>query len=307
MTYDPLMKYILTLIALLFLFQVQETNAAELPGLSVTHISASAGSIPLGAQRIPMLHLNMKQSCDRDVHIRTITIHHTGMGDTSDILKIYALEKDTRLTRGTTVQKNTASAVLRFHPPLTVPACTSRMISIAMDLASDAAAGSEHAFTLKSTEDIQTDGSTTLSQGVQQSVLTAKPKSTGSVTFTLLPESSRNVLFGDDRTLLRFSLRATSHATIQLDAMTFTNDGSARGTDISQLVVKKREGRHVSDVSASLTGDQVRLVFSSPFLLERNETQIFTLSGNVRASRRKTIEFTVAEPSDIEVHDVTRR
>jgi hypothetical protein len=228
------------------------------------------------------------------------------MGAVSDILKVYALENTSRLTRGATVQERNASAVLRFQPPLKVVACTSRTISVAVDVSPNAAAGSEHAFKVKSGKDFQSDTRVSFLSETKQGVITTKPKSVGLVTFTPLPTASRNVLFGTDRTLLRFSLKATSQTKMQVDAISFTNNGSARNTDIVQLSVKRRDGRLLSDVAATLTDDGVRLIFSTPFVLEKNETHVLTLSGNVTASRRRTIDFTVSEPGDIETREAPR-
>ncbi len=60
----------------------------------------------------------------------------------------------------------------------------------------------------------------------------------------------------------------------------------------------------MSDTSTSLNEATIRITFSSPFIIQRNQSQMLLLLGDVTASKRKTIRLTVQEQSDIESHSV---
>ena len=59
----------------------------------------ASSTIARGAQRVPVLNLNMKASCDGGaISVESITVVHAGKGPESDILRIYALENGKRVS-----------------------------------------------------------------------------------------------------------------------------------------------------------------------------------------------------------------
>jgi len=271
--------------------------------LSVTQTPTTIGSVPVGGSRIPMLTLTLQASCAAPVSIRTLTVHHKGMGATDDIERVYLLEGTTRISRAAVLQRTTGEAILR-PSKLTIDACTTRTLQVAMDLSADAHAGAEHSIVLNGEDDIQSNGDVSVKTAASASV-SAAPKNAGSVTYTEVPLATRNVLFGKNRSLLRFSLKANTVAQ-SVNAITFTNDGSARNTDLQNLALYTSNGQQVSESAISLDDDTVRIVFDPAFTIEKNATHLLTLRGDVTASKRRTIDLSVKEPSDIEAVPMKR-
>jgi hypothetical protein len=56
----------------------------------------------------------------------------------------------------------------------------------------------------------------------------------------------------------------------------------------------------LSPTVETLTGDHVRLTFDPPLLIHRNEVRMINLLADIRASRRRTVQLLIQEPSDIE-------
>lgn len=279
-------------------------SAALTGSLIILQTPSSPASVPLGATRVPMLALTMQASCAAPVTVRSMTVHHRGLGDTEDIVRLYVLDGAKRMSRTAVLQKQTSKALIR-PSNLTIDACKTRTINIAADLADSALPGGEHSIILMNAEDIDANASVSLQQS-PVTVTETVPQSTGSITYAEVPTSSRNVLFGKGRTLLRFSLKAVTKDR-SVTAITFTNDGSARDADLQNLGIYTAGNQRVSAQTASMDGDSVRIVFETPLFLERNALRLFTLRGDVTASRRRTIDLTLKEPGDIEASSITRR
>ncbi len=226
------MKYFSYFLLTTSLFISQLCFAADGATLNVSQIAIGGSSVPIGATRIEMQQLTFAQPCGKDAHVRTIVIHHSGLGSMADIANVYALDGTTRITRGSTFNAHTSSATLRFNPPLSIAACSKRTITIAMDLSAQAAPSSQHVLSILSSTDINADTTVSFQTLKFNPELHLTPKINGSVTFTITPLASPNVLFGKGRTLLRFTLKASNDSSQQIDAITFTNDGSARDTDL---------------------------------------------------------------------------
>lgn len=294
------MKTFSLFLASALFFVGSSVSAKDAGTLTVTQTSISPSSVPLGATRVAIDRLDLRASCDAPVTVRSITVHHKGLGALTDITKVYAMEKNIRLSRGFVLQKPAATAILRI-PRFTLKPCETRTVFIAMDLSATAVSGGEHVVSVLSATDIATDATVSLQSKDTPSVLVT-PHNLGTVSYTEIPLSSKNVLFGKGRTLLRFSLKADGAQNQLIDAITFTNDGKATDNDLRNLAVFTSNGEQVSATTDAMDGSLARITFSTPLLLSKNATRVFQLRGDVTASRRRTIELTVEETSDIESH-----
>lgn len=268
--------------------------ALVLGSLAVVQTSVS-GSVPRGAQRVPFLSLAMTAGCDADVDVREVTVVHDGLGESADLLRVYATDGKRRLTRSRSIDASDRTATLRFFPELTVKACASKTIIIAADIAPDAAAAGEHTLSVE----LGTDVAVRLSVPEVAPVATVRPKSVGAVAVTFL-DLLQPLRFGNSRTLARFRLEADGAADQEIHAITFTNDGKATDDDLRTLRVQNRRRETLTQTAASMDGDRVRLTFDPPLRLDRNDEILLELKGDVRASNRRTVRFTLEEASDLE-------
>jgi len=165
------------------------------------------------------------------------------------------------------------------------------------DFSPDAAAQGEHSLFIASSEDVKTDAATveaTLSSNLGSSRVA--PVSEGTIEVEYLPVLT-STTYGAGRTLLRMRLTARDEDQF-VYSVTLTNAGKARGADLKNLSLGTRDGA-LTDVAASMTDDKVTLTFDPPLRLDRGEDILLLLKGDVRASRKKTIDFEVEEASDI--------
>lgn len=254
-------------------------------------------SLPPGAHRVPMLELSLEASCDADISIRSLQLRRRGMGDATDIAGVYLMDGTERITNSRTITSRDGRVNLALQK-FTLPACSATVWTVAVDIASSADVGSEHRFTL---DGMDVDGADIRIFALPAAApSTVRGTSRSTVTATMLP-LHRRPLYGDRRTLARIRLDSTGSDDVALTAMTLTNDGSARDGDLRDLVLVTGGGKVVTKSAPQLDGDRLRLVFSPAFVVGRRDERLLELRGNVRASRKRTVEFTVQEEGDVEV------
>lgn len=264
--------------------------------LTVNTVSPEFSTIPLGAQRVAMQTVELSASCEADVTVSALTMTHGNLGSATDIERIYAMEGSRRISRTASFSGNTSQATLRM-PAFRIAKCQKRTVVIMADFSPDAAAQGEHSVFIASSEDIKTDAASvraTLTSNLGSSRVA--PVSQGTIEVEYLPVLT-STTYGAGRTLMRMRLTARDEDQF-VYSVTLTNAGKARDADVKNLSLGTRAGT-LTDVVASMAGDKVTLTFDPPLRLDRGEDILLLLKGDVRASRKKTIDFEVEEASDI--------
>lgn len=265
--------------------------------LTVKTSSARAGSVPPGSQRIEMLRLQLQVSCADDVQLNTITVQRRGLGANTDIAALYAIHRGSRISIAREISRKDGLVDLNVRR-LTLKACETEEIYIYADFASDAAVAGEHSIVLKGID----AGKATVRIDEQQGQF-IRPKTTSGRPVGQLSVDYRSinerVSYGTRQRISRFTLSADNKDDHLVHAITFTNNGSASDEDLQNIFVEFRN-RKVSTVASSLTGDRVRLTFTPPLEIAKNNTLLFSIRADIMASRSRTIQLLIEEPSDIE-------
>ncbi len=272
-----------------------------LPMLMVTVLPANGGSIPAGAQRVTMLSLELQASCASDVSLLSMRVHHQGLGDSADIDRMYLMSNGLRITRSLSVNREDQSATLQLHG-WTIPACGTRTVDVVGDFSSSASAAGEHAFALMWPSDISSQGNVKVTlQGVPSA--TRARSTSGSAGGSVAVESLsllEQLTYGVHLTVATIRLTASGPKDQLLTGITFTNDGSARDGDLRNFFLESGDHRHLTPPAAQMQGRIVRLEFSPPFLLRAHEKTVLNLIADIRAGRRRTVDFVIEEPGDLE-------
>ncbi len=305
------MKRFLTPLLCVVFFLPSMASALSLGVVEVVVTPSASGTVPRGAQRVGMLDLALTNSCDDEVTIASLRLQHASRGDVRDVLRVYALKDGERVSRTGTLRRD-GSLTLRMDD-LTIDACETARLQIVADLAEDATAGGEHRLLLDEDADVDAGAKAVkvvvISQKQTPSVRTA-PITEGSVSIAFLP-LTKPVRFGSQRTLSRFTLTADGDDDLVALTMTLTNDGKARSADIKNLFLETTRGERVTDVLPTLSGEEgdlaVLTFLNEGLPLPRNETKQLVLKGDIGASRKRTIRFTLEEESDLIVRRVRSR
>ena len=290
--------FILSLIILGSPVAVFSAESASL--LTVQELSRPGGSVPLGAQRVPMLTLRMTASCGGDVRVASLTLQHRGLGSPQDIAGLYAFLNGVRRSRSVAPGGKNGTATLTLRG-VTVPACGTVSLEILGDVKSTAASSGEHAFSLVWAGSVVTDPPVPVVLNLAgDAAARTVPVGTVVGTVTADPLPLPNTLsYGAARTLARLRLTAKGDDR-RLIAITFVNDGSARDADLQNLFLETSGHTRLSPTVLTLQGDRIRVELQPPLVLKRNEVRLVQLLGDVRASRRKTVRLIIQEQGDIE-------
>jgi hypothetical protein len=207
----------------------------EIPGLTVQALSRPSGSIAIGAQRVPMLTVQMTAACVRDVRLSSLNVWHSGLGSPRDIERVYVSVNGIRKSRslGLSGKEGTARLQLRGF---TIPACTTVTFDVLADFSADAASSSQHSLQLRTPIDIVTDPpiNVALNLGGAPAVAIPVGKTAATISVELL-DLPQALTFGSTRTVARLRLRGDKQDDQLITAVTFTNNGSARDADLQNL------------------------------------------------------------------------
>ncbi|MFA6039100.1 MAG: hypothetical protein WCV62_00010 [Candidatus Peribacteraceae bacterium] len=264
--------------------------------LTVTVIPSAGSVVPQGAQGVPFLTLRLRASCASPVTVSSLTLRHTGKGAASDILRVYAYRENLRISRAVSVPTRN-SFTLRLRP-VTVPACGEETLSVLANFSSSARAAGEHRFEVTDvgTQTGVTVHTATPSAASPLRVTTHATTPDVKVDFRTVHTSKE---YGTRRVVARFLLTGGNAADQRIRSITFTNQGSARNTDMRNLYVETASRTRISSILPSLDGDTARITLEPPLPLSRNQSVLLQLRADVRASRTRTIDWSVEEPSDI--------
>jgi len=262
-------------------------------------------SVQPGTQRVPMLTLRLTASCTEDVSLESVRAHRRGMGSSSDILALYVMQGSRRLVDGRQLSRS-GFADLHLRD-FTIPACGTEEFLLFADFAQDAAVAGEHWLTVEGAGDIVAAGAevTLIRSGVPEKQRTAGGRVRGTIAVEYL-HLLQTVRYGEDRTVSRIRLTADGQEDHLIHAITFTNEGSARDADLQGVFLRAGRNRRISAIAEQLDGERVRLTLDPPLPLRKNQTKLFELQADVRAGRRRTLQFIIEEPSDIETEAATR-
>lgn len=262
----------------------------------VEAFSPRSGSVAPGSQRIEMLTLQITADCTSAVSINTISVQRRGLGANEDIESLYITKGTSRISRERSIAQRDGSVDLQLRD-FSIPACETVELSVVANYSEDASPAGEHRIELRSIDagksTVRIERST---RNVKATQRTAS-QTVGQVSVEYL-RLTQSVRYGSRQLLSRFTLEADNRDDHNISAMTFTNNGSATDQDIRNLYIEFRS-RRISSYARSLDGDKVVFTFNPPIQLQANQTLKFGLRGDVQASRSRTIQFIVEEPSDI--------
>lgn len=252
--------------------------------------------------RVPFLQVSVTASCQikSPLTVGQITVKHSGLGASQDLSGVYALSRAVRVSSVLPINAHDQTVNLRLRS-FSVPPCQSRTLTIVADIAAEAAASSEHVFSLQSL--LAQSGGT--AAAVQIKTGTEQLPPTGIAPTGVDPPAlefrtlTQRIVYGTARSVSRFLLTGGKDDLL-IDAITFHNSGSAKDEDLQNFTIQDAKHDTLTNVTASLSGSDVRLTFNPPLRLERSMELLLDLKADVRSSIRRTVHFGLDEATDIE-------
>lgn len=272
--------------------------ASSFPTVLVEVTAIRSGSVPRGAQRVGFVRLHLVADCVDDAVIGAVRLKHQGKGSIHDIQRVYAVVNGVRASDAKTISTRDGHVTLRFRD-FTVPACEEATVDIVADMSSDAASGGEHAFIVEDETSVDAGSHAVSLENKSDGTGTTRtaPSVSGSVSAEFLP-LLKPVRYGQGRTVARLTLTAREKDQTAV-SIRLTNDGKATDDDLQNLVLVNAKGEAVTAMATAMDGNGVTLTFKPGFRLKKNATTKLELRADVTASRKRTIGFTLDEPSDL--------
>ncbi|MEQ1849060.1 MAG: hypothetical protein ABL890_00520 [Candidatus Peribacteraceae bacterium] len=263
----------------------------------VTYPENEEESVALGQTRIPMLTLELGASCDAPVTVQEIDLKHFGQGRSKDLRSVYALSGYRRVSRGQSFDTD-GNLSLRLQR-VTIPACDVLRLTIVADLSIAADPTGEHSIQLATAPSVQSTALKTeyVSVASLSSMIKSSPFDPGAVTVRFLPHQV-NMLYGTIQTIARIQVTADQNGSHVLRNLTLTNAGSARGHEFIDMRLEDRKGNVLTRLTQHMDGRRVSFDFDPTYILNRGDTVLLLLRGEIRTSYAKTVDFELEEESD---------
>jgi len=257
-----------------------------------------SASVARGASRVPLAIFELSASCDAPVTVEEMTLHHTGRGALGDVSAIYAVTDYRRISRSRSFD---GDGVVQLRlTGFTIDACGVRELVVYGSIASDASAAGEHSITLQNGSLIKSSAASINISGDESSntTIVTTPLHEGTVTLRFLSTQPRR-LYGHIETLARLQFTTDSRGAHMLRSIRLTNEGTARVYDFIDLRLEDSGGNILTRPAQHMDGRELQLFFEPTLLMDRSQTKVFLLRGEVRSSYSKTLNFVLEEKEDL--------
>lgn len=285
-------------------------TSAGAAGLHVTVFQTQhTRTVAPGSQGIVFSTITLQNPAQEAISLESIVVTHRGLGESTDVTGVYLAAVSGQRLSNVASFNGDQRAELRLRPWLTIAAGTTATITVRGNLSPQAAVSGLHRLEVRRTDIV----ATVPVESFTTQELAADPvtPSTDSAAISVsYPALTAVPVYGRQRTVGRLQLSNTGTRDVALEALTITNAGTARGSDLANIVLVTNRGQSLTDRVDQLSdrGERsVRLVFTPAFVLHRGDRVIFNIRADLLASRRRTVQLHIDSPSDLEVRRSTRR
>ncbi len=272
-------------------FSVKEE---EVTGISVSLAddTPASANVPNNASNISFLKIKFSGKGT----INSITITRVGAGSTDDFDYVYLYDGDTKLTTGRSLNSSTHQA--RFTS-LNLDIDGEKVITVTADL-SGSGNGNVDAFQITSADDISADVEISGNFPIRGNDMAITNVTAGSVTISKSGSVDNPKVGQEDAKLSEFKLEASSTEDIQVERIALYQGGSVSRSDITNLELKVG-GEVVATAEGINDQDQVVFVFDTPYEIEKGNSRIFEVYGDVGSGTKpdETIKFYLDEATDL--------
>lgn len=258
-------------------------------------LSTTGQSVPPGSQRIAMMQLHLSADCAADVPVYSVNVQRRGLGLNTDIESLFVIHRGVRISAERPIANRDGSVSLRLQN-FKIPACNEEDLIIAVNFATDASPIGQHRLELTSIDAGNASVRIAKRAGTMPIVSTSG-NPIGQISVEYLRVYAP-VHYGSRQQIARFTLEADRVDDHEVQSITFTNKGSARDADLRNIYVEFRN-RKISSSVKKLSDNKAVLLFDPPLVLKKGQKLSFGLRADVRASRSRTLQLLVEEPSDV--------
>src|SRR3989344_4703869 len=233
--------------------------------------------------------------------VTTVQVKRTGISANADLSNIYLYDGNTRLAE----YNSYAEGIATFPASaglFTVPASSTRVITVKYDLANGTSSGKTLGFNLT---DVSLSGGASVS-GLPLSgnlMTTATVSDLGKLTINSVTTFPATVDPGEvDREVWRFNL-VSADQDIEVSKLNLTLVGTVAQNDI-QNVKLKVSGTQIGTTQQVMTNNEVTFDLSgSPYVIASGQTKTVVVHADIVGGTSRAFKFTIRKSSDVSVKD----
>lgn len=285
------------------------STAADTVSVALSSSTAPATTIisdtTNGAQAlIPFVTIDFTAPSSGDVVVTNLKYKRTGISADGDINALYIYDGNTFLAEGGSI----SSGYVTFNDPnglFTVPAGTTKSITLKADLVENTSAGKTIAFQL---EEVGTESGATVNGSLPLAGNTMTTASVngdlGYVTYTAgnVPTSAQTVNPGEtDFEMYKIGMTANNQD-LKLEYVKFTLLGSVNADDLQNLKLKVG-GTEIASGSVNSDRELVFDLTGNPYLIEKGQSKTFSLRGDIVKGSTRTFRWSIENSRDLVLRD----
>jgi len=263
--------------------------------VSLSSTTPAATTVPTGATAVAFTSFNVTASNDGDIVLQDLVAKKTGVGASSELVKVYIYEGDTRLSNGRSVSSSTNTATFSSLN-ITVPAGTTKTLS----LVGDVSGTGEHFLGIESASAVSAGGATVSgSFPVTGNKISLSSTAVGQTDID--NSNSYTVKSGETQVEVgRLAVSVNSTEDGSVESLTLYNSGR----DILKNVSLYRAATKVA--TATQSGDYFTFVLDTPYLIEKGESTTFTVKADIVGARNAdTATLYVRYKTDVKIKGMT--
>ncbi|MBT6691304.1 hypothetical protein HOB10_03160 [Candidatus Parcubacteria bacterium] len=269
--------------------------------LSLASDTPNPGIYPSTASGLEMLKFKAKAGSDGAV-LDGITIGHGGVGATTEFIKIYLYEGESRLTSGKTINSSTNATEFN-NLNIDFSANETKYLTVVAD--AGVSKSGTHLFSITAAE---LEAGTATLGSIVGNAISLGTANAGEVVITEGSDPSNGKVGEQDAELTSFTLTVDSIEDSSFERISLYHAGAVSRGDLTDLELYKNS-KSAENLVASTSGldseDLAVFVLDTPVDLEKGQAVKFyvygDISGDAKSGSAETVNFYLDETSDLKV------
>jgi hypothetical protein len=283
------------------LFPITEGDVTTPPvtggdlNVGLSSSTPASATIPSSATGVVFMKFNLTTGSEA-AELNHLTVKREGIGNTTDISKVYIYEGSNRLTSGKTIN-STTNEVKFSSMNVVIPANSTKTFSVVGDIA--LSVSGHHKFTIVSADSVETEGgSVTGSFPISGNEMSLSATDVGTLT-----ASQNNGTAGatmrigeDDKEIADFDFDNSNVEDVDLTRIVLTNGGNSQSSNLGNIKLY-HDGSEIA--TGSLVDNKITFEFSPVTISKGNSNVNFKVKADIESGINNTIKLYIANSSDV--------
>lgn len=284
-------------------FQKKETSALPVTGImtaSVASDTPATNTLPLAASNAPLFKVLLSNNSSSTATVTEMVFKRTLLGAVADFTGLYLYDESKLLTTtARTIASDTHEvtfAALNF----TIPAGSSKYITLKGDVYSSATPGDVHAFQLKSV----TSNLTTTGLPISGNYMTIGSVTLSGNNITDTSAPSNPAVGQANAVVANFNLSNSGSNTQTFEQITFTYSGTVARSEITNFQLTPLGESTILATAAGIeSNDTFTMTLTTPYTLTSGQNRSFSLKADIAGKKAQTMKFYTDETYHTRVVD----